>query len=294
MNLNSHLLYYFLVLLVGLLVGLRANRFLWRSQRQRQDQLRAQDELVAVPTESPLADPVKVARQQGMRSIRERYRAIRHFVFALLVLLVAIVSLLPILGHLSAAYLSFILGTMTIVIGIAAKPFIENLICGLVITMSQPIRVGDTVTIDGHYGTVERVTLTYTLIKIWDWRRYVVPNHRLLDKEFINHSIVDLYQWASIQFSVDRDTDLALVESLAKEQAAQCETFADYEEPAFWVIDIKKDSVECWVAGWTNSPAEAWNFKHELRLRLLKAFREQGIRSHSVNLRLNGEEVVNR
>lgn len=58
----------------------------------------------------------------------------------------------------------------------------------MVISFSKHFLTGDTVTLDSQYGTIEDISLTHTTIKLWDWQRYVVPNHRMLSKEVINHS----------------------------------------------------------------------------------------------------------
>jgi small-conductance mechanosensitive channel len=77
-------------------------------------------------------------------------------------------------------------GVAGIVIGFAAQRSIATLLAGLQISMTQPVRVGDVVVIEGEWGTIEEITLTYVVVKIWDLRRLVVPMTKILDSPFQN------------------------------------------------------------------------------------------------------------
>lgn len=66
-------------------------------------------------------------------------------------------------------------GVAGLVAGIAARPVIGNLIAGLQIALTQPIRLDDVVIVEGQWGRIEEITATYVVVKIWDERRLVVP-----------------------------------------------------------------------------------------------------------------------
>lgn len=66
-------------------------------------------------------------------------------------------------------------GLAGIVAGLAARPLLGNLIAGLQIGLTQPIRLDDVVIVDGEWGTIEEITGTYVVVKIWDQRRLIVP-----------------------------------------------------------------------------------------------------------------------
>jgi small-conductance mechanosensitive channel len=207
-----------------------------------------------------------------------------------MILVCAMALSIPLARNMSAAFISFIFGVTTVVVGIAAKPFIENIIGGLVISFAQPIRIGDTVLMDQKmYGTVEDISLTFTVVKLWDWRRFVVPNHRMLEKEFINLSLVDRYTWSYVEFWVSHDADLVEVKALAIMAAKEAPHFASHESPAFWVMELGERGVKCWVAAWANTPSQAWELKHEIRTALAQALRRRGIQCHAYH-----HEVVTR
>ncbi|NVK59759.1 MAG: mechanosensitive ion channel family protein, partial [Rhodobacteraceae bacterium] len=66
-------------------------------------------------------------------------------------------------------------GAAGIVVGFAFQPVLKNLIAGIQLAVTQPIRIDDAVIVEGEWGWVEEITGTYVVIKIWDWRRLVVP-----------------------------------------------------------------------------------------------------------------------
>lgn len=79
-------------------------------------------------------------------------------------------------------------GVAGIVVGFAAQRSIGTLLAGLQISLAEPFRVGDVVIMEGEWGTVEEITLTYVVLKVWDLRRIVIPIGRVLDMPFQNWS----------------------------------------------------------------------------------------------------------
>jgi small-conductance mechanosensitive channel len=77
-------------------------------------------------------------------------------------------------------------GIAGIAIGIAARPVLSNLISGLQIAFTQPIRIDDVVIVEGEWGWVEQITLFYVVVKVWDLRRLVVPLSYFTEKPFQN------------------------------------------------------------------------------------------------------------
>jgi small-conductance mechanosensitive channel len=77
-------------------------------------------------------------------------------------------------------------GVAGLAIGLAARPVLENLIAGLQLAFTQPIRVDDVVVVEGEWGRVEEITATYVVVKIWDERRLIVPFARFISQPFQN------------------------------------------------------------------------------------------------------------
>ena len=77
-------------------------------------------------------------------------------------------------------------GVSGIIIGLAAQKSIANLLAGFQIAFTQPIRLDDVLIVNGEFGTVEEITLTYVTMKLWDQRRQVVPLNFFIDNTFQN------------------------------------------------------------------------------------------------------------
>lgn len=77
-------------------------------------------------------------------------------------------------------------GLFGIIAGVAAQKSLSNLFAGLQIAVTQPISLGDSVSVENEFGTVEDITLTYVVVRLWDLRRMVLPIGYFLEKPFIN------------------------------------------------------------------------------------------------------------
>jgi hypothetical protein len=77
-------------------------------------------------------------------------------------------------------------GVAGLIAGIAARSVFSNLLAGLQIALSQPIRIDDVLIVEGEWGRVEEITRTYVVLKIWDERRLVVPLGWFIDHPFQN------------------------------------------------------------------------------------------------------------
>ena len=109
----------------------------------------------------------------------------------------------------------------------------------------------------------------------------------MLQKEYLNLTLGDNDEWAHVTFSVAPNSDLELVKQLSKECMAS-PYLNQGEPPSFWVMDLQKDSILCWVAGWAESPANAWALRSSTRKRIATRLAEHGIKfqliSNSVEL----------
>lgn len=77
-------------------------------------------------------------------------------------------------------------GVAGIVIGLAAQPTISNLIAGIQIALTQPIRIGDVVVVENEWGRIEEISSTYVVVAVWDERRLILPLSYFLQKPFQN------------------------------------------------------------------------------------------------------------
>lgn len=270
--------------LFGALLVWWGRRRIIRIEKQRKSRIKRLKRFESAKTATPIEAPEREARETAVESIENRFSIIRKLSFFAIITIWLIALIFPFLNKIPAAFISVLVAASGIIIGIAARPFIENLISGIVISFSHPIRVGDTVIIDSNYGNVEDITITHTVVKIWNWRRYIIPNSRMLSKEIVNCTINDSYQWTHVEFYVSYDSDLEVVKKLAIQAAVNSSYFADYEDPRFWIMDMGEKGCKCWIAAWADTPVDAWELANDIRTELIKKFAEAGIKPHTFEL----------
>jgi small-conductance mechanosensitive channel len=102
-------------------------------------------------------------------------------------------------------------GLAGLVIGLAAQKSISTLLAGIQLSVTQPIRLGDQVVVESEFGTVEEITLTYVVVRVWDERRMVIPITQFLDKPFQNWSRGSSMMLGDVLLQVDYSTDIDAV-----------------------------------------------------------------------------------
>ena len=127
------------------------------------------------------------------RSAQTRLRLIRRLVFVTIIVIGALLALSEFskFDRLANAVLasSAVLG---IVLGFAAQKVLANPLAGILLAISQPIRIGDLVTIGDETGRVEDLTLSHTFVDTGDGRQVIVPNETVVTSVVVNRSTGDL------------------------------------------------------------------------------------------------------
>ncbi|MEE2960647.1 MAG: mechanosensitive ion channel domain-containing protein [Myxococcota bacterium] len=275
---KGEITYLSLITLLLSLLWVLGNRIINRTENSLRLKAKKIEDYETIHTESPVENLEQQSREIAEESVVKRFSLVRGIFNSTLLIIWLAAVFIPSLEKVPANLASFVLGSLTILVGIAAKPFVENIIAGIVLSFSQPFRIGDTVNIDEHWGTIEKIERTFTVVRIWDWRRYIIPNAKLISKEFVNYTTVDSYQWASVEFWVPYEADLEKIEELVAKATRKSKYFVEHEKPRFWIMEMTKDSIRCWAAGWADSPADAWALAHDLRTHLITDFRAHNIR----------------
>ena len=200
-----------------------------------------------------------------------RLRLVRRLIFALIILLGIALALaqFPSVKRLATGLLasSAVLG---LVVGFAARQTLANAIAGILLAITQPIRIGDLVTFEEETGEVEDVRLTYTYIRLEDGTRLIVPNERLAQSSVKNHPILDerVQVEVSVWLPPDADLDRAL-ELVA----------AEGDEVEATVAEVDKEGVRLSANTWADSPRQRGKAAADLRRTWLRRLREHGLSS---------------
>lgn len=123
----------------------------------------------------------------SLRSAKTKYQLLLRIVNVVILLCVvfAVLITFPQIRELGGALIASA-GVAGIVIGFAAQKSLGSLFAGIQIALSQPIKIDDTIVVEGTFGTVGEITLTYVVINTWDEKRLIVPVNYFLEKPFEN------------------------------------------------------------------------------------------------------------
>jgi small-conductance mechanosensitive channel len=148
-----------------------------------------------------------------------RYRVLRQTLVSTIVF-VGVLSALLVIPPVRALAGGILASSAVIglVIGFASQRTIGNVVAGILIAITQPLRLGDRVTVEGTEGIVEEIGLTYTWIRTRDNDRLVVPNEKLASESIRNSTIRSAETLAEVQVQVPASADLrAVVNSLQED-----------------------------------------------------------------------------
>ena len=198
-----------------------------------------------------------------------RLRLVRRLVTALIVVFGVMLALSQFEGvRRVATGLLASSAVLGIVFGFAARQTLANAIAGVLLAITQPIRIGDLVTFEDDTGTVEDVRLTYTYLRAADGRRIIVPNERLAQNTIENHTIVDPRVRVIVSVWLEPGADvLRALRVLGGEDI-------DVE-----VAEIDKEGVRLEVATWARSFEERGPVAAGLRAQSLETLRREGLSS---------------
>ncbi len=131
--------------------------------------------------------PIDVSDNLEARRIQTQTRVLSRVLMGGIIVLGASLVLLtfPMVQKIGTALLASA-GLIGLVAGIAAKPVFGNLIAGLQIALTQPIRLDDVVIVEGEWGRIEEIGSSYVVVRIWDERRMVVPLTWFIENPFQN------------------------------------------------------------------------------------------------------------
>ncbi|UXI66533.1 mechanosensitive ion channel family protein [Tahibacter amnicola] len=131
--------------------------------------------------------PLNVSDNLSARRIHTQTEVLARAVVVLIVVLTsaAILMTFPGARQFGTSLLASA-GAAGLVIGFAAKPVLANLIAGIQIALSQPIRIDDVVIVEKEWGRIEEIGGTYVVVRLWDERRLVVPLNYFLEHPFEN------------------------------------------------------------------------------------------------------------
>lgn len=159
-------------------------------------------------------------------------------------------------------------GVAGIVIGVAAQPVLSNLVAGLQIAFSQPIRIEDAVVVEGEWGWIEEIGLFHVVIRIWDWRRLVVPLTYFSSTPFQNWTKTRAAILGSIYWRVDyRAPVQAMREKL--DEILEATELWDGQAKVLQVTESDGATLEIRALASASTSPRAWDLRCHVREQMI-------------------------
>ena len=217
------------------------------------------------------ADALEAAMPGGGSPVSgTRLRLLRRMVYALILFVGIALALSQFDGVRNVATgalaSSAVLG---LVVGFAARATLANAVAGALIAITQPIRIGDSVTFESNTGTVEDIRLTYTHIVRDDGTRVIVPNERLAQNTVENHTIGSGPVRVEVPLYIAPDADpMRALALIGREEGVDVR-----------VDEVEKDAIRIVAGATAPSRAECPALEAGLRVSCLEQLQREGLSS---------------
>lgn len=223
-----------------------------------------------------LDDTHKIDASNNLRArkIHTQYRILER-VIRVLIIFIAVSAALMTFDSIRQIGVSLFAsaGVASIIIGFSAQKIIASIIAGIQLAIAQPIRVQDVVIVDGEWGWIEEINLTYVVVKVWDRRRLVVPTTYFIENIFQNWTrkssfiLGTVFLYTDYTISVD-----AVREEL--DRLLEDNKLWDGKVKVVQVTDASEKSMELRILVSADDSPTAWELRVFLREKLIKFIQE--------------------
>lgn len=165
-------------------------------------------------------------------------------------------------------------GLLGLVAGVAARPVLANLMAGVQVAFSEPIRLDDVVVVEGEWGRVEEITLAYVVVQLWDRRRLVLPTTYFTEQPFQNWTRKEAQIIGTVSLYLDYRTP---VERLRGEldRLLEGSEHWDGDVAALQVVDTTETTLHVRALVSAEDAPTAWNLRCEVREGLIDFLRRE-------------------
>ena len=202
-------------------------------------------------------------------------RILRRAVATLVVVITTgmVLMTIPAVRHVGVSLLAAG-GAAGIIVGLALQPVLSNLIAGVQIALTQPIRIDDAVYIQNEFGRVEEVSATYVVVRLWDQRRLIVPLKYFLDQPFQNWSRDSAERIGKVLFQIDYRIPIAPLRAKF-EEIVRASKLWDGKVVALQVTEAREHSLEIRGLVSAHNPDDLWALRCEAREKMVDYLRDE-------------------
>jgi len=213
-----------------------------------------------------LQHPIDVADNLAARTIRTQSRVLLRTAMVVIAVvgLAAVLMSFPSVRTVGASLLASA-GVIGLAIGMAAKPVLGNLIAGIQIALTQPIRIDDVLIVEGEWGRVEEITGSYVVLRIWDRRRLIVPLQWFIEHPFQNWTRNSADIIGSVFWWVDYGLPLEPVRAEIRRLCEEVPQWWDGELAILQVVDSSDRSMQLRALVTARNSGDAWDLRCHVR-----------------------------
>lgn len=163
-------------------------------------------------------------------------------------------------------------GIAGLILGFAAQKSISMLLAGFQLALTQPIRLDDVVIVEGEWGRIEEITLTYVVVAIWDKRRLIIPVNYFIEKPFQNWTRHTAEIIGTVFLYVDYGFPLDKLRTFMDE-ALKANPYWDGKAKALQVTDCTEKTMQLRALASAKDSPSAWELRVKLREDLIEFIR---------------------
>jgi small-conductance mechanosensitive channel len=160
-------------------------------------------------------------------------------------------------------------GAAGIVVALALQPVLKNLFAGIQLAVTQPIRIGDAVIVENEWGNVEDITATFVVVRIWDWRRLVVPLSYFIEKPFQNWSLEGTELIGTVMLYADYTAPVAELRRKLTEILGASSLW-DRKVAGLQVTDLRESTIEIRILVSASTAGEVFDLRCEVREKMVE------------------------
>jgi len=159
-------------------------------------------------------------------------------------------------------------GLVGLAVGFAAQKTLANLLAGIQIAITQPIRIDDVVIVEGEWGRIEEITLTYVVVRIWDLRRLILPIGYFIEKPFQNWTRVSADILGTVFLYMDYTVPVEAIRGELQRIVQGSENW-DGEVCGVQVTNASAQGIEVRALVSATDASKAWDLRCEVREQLV-------------------------
>lgn len=217
---------------------------------------------------------ITVSDNRRARRVHTQLRVMRRVMAVVIVVVAALAALTSFSqGRSIATSILASAGVLGLVIGIAGQSTIGNLIAGVQIAFSDALRIDDVVVVNGDWGTIEEITLTYVVLAIWDQRRLVLPVSYFVTTPFENWTRKNSQILGTVLLFCDYTVP---VEELRREllEFVTASPLWDHRAATLQVVDATEHTVQLRALVSAATSSKAWDLRCAVREHLVAYLRD--------------------